>query len=135
MKFVQLVLIIGLVQARQTEESPNIMNLLFYCAQNPESSEICQKLNDAFPKMDPEFPEEFEYDPLGIEGPPKDNLNLQEFTKDFETRSQLSMEGMDEEVINCMYEVYQSMTKLTPITEKCLHILIDTQVEIHNDNE
>ena len=48
------------------------------------------------------------------------------FVAEFEQQTKLPTEGMDEETIHCMYELYKSMSDLTPITQKCLNILIKT---------
>ena len=123
-----LVLVIGLVQAEQEEEqSKNIIRILFECTKNPDSSDLCWRLNEAFPNL--EFPENHLNDPLGLDPPPQENLDLSTFVDEFEQRTKLPTEGMDEETIHCMYELYKSMSDLTPITQKCLDILIETQVE------
>ena len=121
-----LVLLITLVQA-ELDKPKNIGRILLECTKNPDSSDLCWRLNDVFPNL--EFPENHLTDPLGLDPPPQENLDLNTFVEEFEKRAKLQVEGMDEETIHCMYELYKSMFDLTPITQKCLDILIDTQVE------
>ena len=120
-----LVLAIGFVQAEQEkEQSKNIIRILFECTKNPDSSDLCWRLNEAFPNL--EFPENHLNDPLGLDPPPQENLDLSTFVDEFEQRTKLPTEGMDEETIHYMYELYKSMSDLIPITQKCLNILIKT---------
>ena len=123
-----LVLVIGLVQAEQEkEQSKNIIRILFECTKNPDSSDLCWRLNEAFPNQ--EFPENHVTDQLGLDPCSQENLDLTTYVAEFEQQTKLPTEGMDEETIHCMYELYKSMSDLTPITQKCLDILIETQVE------
>merc|ERR1712062_708898 len=81
-----LVLVIGLVQAEQEEEqSKNIIRILFECTKNPDSSDLCWRLNEAFPNL--EFPENHLNDPLGLDPPPQENLDLSTFVDEFEQRT------------------------------------------------
>ena len=73
-----LVLAIGFVQAEQKSEPPkNIIRILFECTNNPNCSDLCWRLNEAFPNL--EFPENHLNDPLGLDPPPQENLDLSNF--------------------------------------------------------
>ena len=56
----------------------------------------------------------------------QENLDLTTYVAEFEQRTKLPTEGMDEETIHRMYKLYKSMSDLTPITQKCLNILMET---------
>ena len=119
---------IGFGQAEQkAERAKNIIRILLECTKNPNCSDLCWRLNEAFPNQ--EFPKNHVTDQLGLDPCPQENLDLSTFVAEFEQRTKLPTEGMDEETIHCMYELYKSMSDLTPITQKCLDILIETQVE------
>ena len=60
-----LVLAIGFVQAEQkAEPAKNIFRILFEFTKNPNCSDLCWRLNEAFPNQ--EFPENHVTDHLGL---------------------------------------------------------------------
>ena len=65
-----LVLAIGFVQAEQKAEPPkNIFRILLECTKNPNCSDLCWRLNNAFPNQ--EFPKNHVTDQLGLDPCPK----------------------------------------------------------------
>lgn len=118
-----VVLVIGI----NANQEKNIFDLVAQCSVEPESSELCLRISDAFPML--QMPENYLSDPLGLLPPPYANLDFPKFLKDFEYRTGLEMEDADEDVKNCMYEMYISMAKGRAMTDECIYLLLKVEAE------
>ena len=123
--FLQLVVL--LVIGSNAKLEMGIDMLVAQCADNPQSSELCDRISQAFPKL--QMRENYLSDPLGLLPPPYATLDFAKFIQDFEYRAGLDMEEVDEEVKNCMYEMYLSMSKGEAMTEECVDLLLTVEAE------